>query len=378
LDLVENDPGFHELEARILQPSRNIFEIICKERDELTFSRVLKYFLDPIEDHHLGDQLLKAFFDLSSSHLKGYDSASQIHLDNHDLSAAKVYREYSAGDFGRIDIVVDSPPNIFVIIEVKLYSSEGDEQTTRYSMWAEQELADNYDEVALLYVTPDGQPAISSRFVPISFADLLYLFEEMDVSRLSEEAGYVYDQYVNWMKRMRPMDSELKQLCREIYSDHKEAVDILIQNAPAISGFMNDLKARLNETYGNLYFPHNGESWVTLSPRKWLEVEELRTTKHYSRVRLEYNLDEQNDELVLSAVYPVDDCCHNLKTSIVKRMKAEKVAPIEPWRADDGDFFRVDSVKDFRIESFVTDWDEQVDKLGSLMVQWAGKLLPVD
>ncbi|MCK4638864.1 MAG: PD-(D/E)XK nuclease family protein, partial [Bacteroidales bacterium] len=134
LEKLEEDDDFKKLIDITKKKKKTIFDIIDKKRDELIFSSVLKYFLDPKEDHNLQDYFLHKFFHLlindNPNNLKIKKVFREI-LDSSKLSDANVFKEYSIGEDGRLDIVIKLPNKLVCVVEVKLFSYEGNEQTLR-------------------------------------------------------------------------------------------------------------------------------------------------------------------------------------------------------------------------------------------------------
>ena len=139
--LIYNDQDFKKITRHVKRNDELIFEIICKENDELTFSRTLKYFLDPSGRHHFKDLPLKQFLKaliLKDRKNNNVHNLSLLYIDTLDMDQARVYREYSLNEYGRVDIVIDLAPNIFCMIEVKLHSDEGENQTKGHGVTSRQ------------------------------------------------------------------------------------------------------------------------------------------------------------------------------------------------------------------------------------------------
>lgn len=120
--------------CRSLVGRRNIFEIIYPQ--EVHYSRILAWLLDPQEGHGLGDYFIKALFraalrqqnsanNCKSNFLNGGWTSSEI--DSHSFASAIVITEFSPKSFsGRVDIaVIDNVNFVAVFIENKTGSKEG-------------------------------------------------------------------------------------------------------------------------------------------------------------------------------------------------------------------------------------------------------------
>jgi hypothetical protein len=130
-------------------------EILGVSRRELSHSSFLAWIVDPSASHRLGDfgirRLLEIlmtskFFPQDNEHQKLFDD---LITGNFQLTSSKVLREVSIGASGRVDILIEfsfsipikdnghtstsgEQPSIRIVIENKVCSTEGKDQTNRY------------------------------------------------------------------------------------------------------------------------------------------------------------------------------------------------------------------------------------------------------
>lgn len=124
----------------------NIFKILKVESNEVRMhSALLAEFLNPNGSHGQKGTFLKAFID--TFHIKNFDSSdienSQVVVEEH---IDKINEDYTMG--GRIDIVIKSGTGKAIIIENKIYASDGHNQLVRYK--------NAYPNAHLFYLTLTG------------------------------------------------------------------------------------------------------------------------------------------------------------------------------------------------------------------------------
>jgi hypothetical protein len=295
--LLCDDENFKKLSLLVKDTKRTIFNIICKEKDELTFSRTLKYFLDPSEDHNLDDRFLKKFLHILLTKHK-IENINRLEVDIKDFKNAKVYREYDIGEYGRLDIFIkieiEDKKQLFIIIENKIYSSEGDEQTKRYKEWVDKYLISNSDVKLLCYLTPDGAFAETVSFLSLSFKDILQIFDEQGmIDELNTENQYLINNFVNWIKELVPMDKKTQKLCMEIYRKYKKEINTIVENIPSPKTFLSKVEEEIRKNCTGKFETNLGKIWLMLSPKEWLKNPDLKETPKYSLPRISYDYTQE-------------------------------------------------------------------------------------
>ena len=275
-----------------------------------------------------------------------------------DLDQARVYREYSINEYGRVDIVIDCAPDIFCMVEVKLHSDEGETQTNRYFEWVEKSVKQKYRNVLCCFLTPTGIDAENTYFVPLSFRDLFTVFSEIaeDVT-LRDNTEYLFNNYKQWIKGLMPTDKNIKEQCRIVYSKYKHEIDLITNNAPTIKAFFHDVSLEFNvNNHDN--FAHCASDWLTISPKKWIEDKELKDTTKYSKIRAEYIY--SNNNLYFCIAYPNIDTLHNFVTSKFKLLTGQDFDESKMWKNWGHIYCPIETVEDFITENFAPVWEEKI------------------
>ena len=85
-------------------------EIAGKPHFENVCSNILRFFFDTRESHKFNDLLLKSFL----------NCVDDTYATEHNLETINIYREYSAIDNKRIDLVIECE-NLVIVIENKIF-----------------------------------------------------------------------------------------------------------------------------------------------------------------------------------------------------------------------------------------------------------------
>lgn len=191
----------------------NIFRVLGVNHYETTHSAILAEFFNPKGSHAMGSKFLDLF--LEEVNLKGF-----IEPDN-----AKVTTEMDCGNFGRIDIVIESKENA-IIIENKIYASDQWEQLKRYEAFAKQHYSGNFK---ILYLTlfnskPSDNSAEGVVYENITYNEHIIKWYE---KCLMHTVNYpivreTINQYINLLKKLTNKDMS-KQL-------NQEVIDLLYNN----------------------------------------------------------------------------------------------------------------------------------------------------
>jgi len=110
----------------------NVFSALGVTRKEVIQSRFLAYLLDPNEHHCQDSIFLNAFLTKIGIPEIGAENTEQI-------KRIRVITEHSAGEDGRMDIVLFCQPGWLVVIENKVDAGEAAQQLTRYTKWLDKQ-----------------------------------------------------------------------------------------------------------------------------------------------------------------------------------------------------------------------------------------------
>jgi hypothetical protein len=121
----------------------NLMSILNVERREVsTHSAFIFELLNPAGSHCQKDAYLKLFIE------------KVLQIDDFDYSTASVYKEKFAGEFGRIDILIESS-NYKIVIEVKIDAGDQYHQIQRYFEYLNK-VKNNRQIQKIYYLTLEG------------------------------------------------------------------------------------------------------------------------------------------------------------------------------------------------------------------------------
>jgi len=268
--LVGN-PDLERLEALV---SRfNVFEAMGVVRHELRHSDFLAFLLDPRQTHGLGSvfakRLLQRALQTAPSTIP---TLTPIHIDLMDLDHLSVHREWRSIDI----FLVDEANRLTVIIENKIDSTEHSNQLARYWDVVSQELPGS--QILGLYVTPDGDLPSHDGYMPISYgvvADLVEEIGERRTAMMHPDVRILMSHYAQMLRRHIVAESEIAQLCRQIYQKHRLALDLIFEHRPDQQSAIRDVLTTLVNSADGLILDSHAKSYVRFLPQEW-DVQGLR------------------------------------------------------------------------------------------------------
>lgn len=269
--LLDNPP-LEKLESLISE--FNIFDAIGMAHQELRHSHFLAYLLNPNESHGLGDRFLKRF--LMRVLVDGGDAApfSAIEIDIMDLGDAQVERETD-----HIDILIHDTANKFIcVIENKIYSGEHDDQLARYMRSIRKRFPSPDNRVLPVFLTPDGEPASDDRYLPFSYVAVIEEIERLrstHTSTIGPDVNTAMRHYATMLGRHIVTDSEIAQLCQQIYQRHKAAIDLIIEHIPSTRSAISDFCATLVDQSAELRLEKASISAVRFVHTDWDQIPAL-------------------------------------------------------------------------------------------------------
>jgi len=242
----------------------NIFDILKIAKAEIRHSNFLAWLLNPNESHSFRERILKGVI----CHVIKYNS---VYIDRAfniidamlwNYGDFEIYREKHNIDV----LIISDEKKVLICIENKVFSSEGNEQSTRYR----QKLDEIYPEhrKLFIYLTPSGDEAIDNdNWISLSYKELIEIIEtNMTLLKhsLSADEQIFTENYIKGVKRHIMDDMKLQEICSKIYFKHKQALDLIFENKPDIRDLIyTALVERLEKeasTTGNVVFDKNSSS----------------------------------------------------------------------------------------------------------------------
>ena len=262
---VIDNAQLEDLESRIAE--FNIFEAIGAVRNELRHSDFLAFLLNPSEKHGLGDLFLKRFL-MRVLSVADDPPVSPVTIDVVDLSGAVVERESQ-----NIDILIhDASSGLVCVIENKVFSGEHSDQLNRYWRIVRQRFPTA--QIIPVFLTPEGIPPANedSRYIPFGYAELSALMDRVRQSQesmLGADVNTMIRHYVTMLGRHIVTESEIAELCRQIYRTHKAAIDLIIEHMPDVQQELGEYLEGLVSSTRGLTVVRYAKSYVNFVPQEW-------------------------------------------------------------------------------------------------------------
>lgn len=173
------------------------------------------------------DYFLKSFLKIC---LK-MDQYDFIGLDYFDIVLAdyediEIFREHKD-----IDLLLISQKNKMVLcIENKTISLESKHQLNKYKSYVEE----NYKEYNRIFVflTPEGIEPSDEEWCIVSYYDIALILERLlKLNQLESKISYIINDYLNVLRSDLLVDEKLREICRKIYAEHQDALDLILKTA---------------------------------------------------------------------------------------------------------------------------------------------------
>jgi hypothetical protein len=269
---VVDNPELERLEQILAQ--FNIFDAVGVARQELRHSDFLSFLLDPKQSHGLGDAFSKRLIQRA---LMGAGGAAlpvtAIDLDLWSLERLSVIREWHNIDI----LLLDEDRQLAVIIENKVGSGEHSDQLARYLRVVQG--AHPKKRIVGLYLTPDGSPPSHDAYLSLDYGQVCDVAETLAESRrtsLDPAAYALITHYAKMLRRHVVADSEIAELCRNIYVKHRQALDLIFEHRPDEQAAMHDVLLSLVRSGSGIIPERSSKSAIRFVPEEW-NVSELRT-----------------------------------------------------------------------------------------------------
>ena len=226
---IDDNEDLERLETLLDQ--FNLFESLGLVRQEIRHSAFLRWLLDPRETHGLGDYWLRQFLrqvikdreEISDDFLMLFD------LDGWNLGQAEVRKEWRNIDV----LILDDENKLVCAIENKVDSGESPGQLCRYRKIVEREFP-GYKK-SFVFLTIAGDAPSDDAYIPISYRVLVSTIDtalQKRQTQLNDEIKLFIQQYLDMVRRHIVEESEVQELCRRLYQNHRRALDLIFEHRP--------------------------------------------------------------------------------------------------------------------------------------------------
>lgn len=261
----------HELvELEALVARFNIFEALGIVRAELRHSDFLGWLLDPSESHGQGDVFLRPLLmDLLRYVPSGQRPVSLVAMDGAQLDDVEVRREWK-----HIDLLIHGrSPRFVIVIENKMHGFEVASKLQRYEEAVRAEFPNT--PALFVFLNPEGEDAPDNRWFAYSYSqvhEVLRRVQRATKGALGTDVSVFLEHYLSLLETRFMESPKIIELCRQIYRNHKKAIDLIHQHAlSGADGLLGDLAHRL-EGLPDWKVITVGGGAVRFVPSDWLNV----------------------------------------------------------------------------------------------------------
>lgn len=242
---VDND-ALLDLEARVGR--FNIFDALGLVHQEIRHSNFLAWLLDPAESHGLGGLFLRAvLMDLLRQTPPADRLFSPIRLDGGELTGVEVRREWRNLDL----LITVEDPNLLIAVENKIRSGEHSNQLARYRETVERSVElKRFPERQYVYLTPEGDEPSEAGWTVYSYRRLHRVLRRLvDTSgdQMGDDVRAFLNHYLRLIRSRLMEDTEIAELCRDIYKNHRQAIDLIREYAAEIPPAMDEVESTIHE-----------------------------------------------------------------------------------------------------------------------------------
>lgn len=251
INFIVNNDKLELLNARINK--FNPFKILKIQDYEIRHSNIIAWIFDPNGNHNFDDRVLKKF--LLAVLLKPENDEVLTDLDlGFELQQMPLLDIQVSRELHNIDILLKSEQHsIIIYIENKVFSGEGKNQLSNYYKTVEDKYP-NFKLKIPIFLTLDGAASEeNNNYYLASYEELLIALEfalENYKERTSAEVITFLSYYITILKEKYYMDKETKELCKQIYQQNREVIDMIYTVGKEID--IADPLERFRQNYTNV------------------------------------------------------------------------------------------------------------------------------
>lgn len=273
----------------------NAFTVLRLESHEIRHSNVLAWLFDPQESHKFGSAFLEQFLLRLAAYAEDEKQDEKQKEKQENINYAlllltkggmhvSVYREKQSEDNRRVDFQIECfLPNVedkqfVLLIENKVYARQGEKQLETYLKNAQKKFPKG--KIIPVYLTLDenDKPSDESYF-HLTYNDVLDILESLtgttESERCAEPAGLFIRDYIKILKEQTDGNAEKQYCAKEIYKNHKDAVDF-IKSAKKVKDTDADKEKYANEVYCKYkdlidFIYKNRENWMAVAGNQFVE-----------------------------------------------------------------------------------------------------------
>lgn len=259
IDALRDDPRFGGLISK--ERPFNLFRVLGIERSELVHSDLLAALLQQGSRNRFAPRFLRALLETVAATAAAHEQEDRLReIAAGPISTVEVHREWWC-----VDLVIDlREQSVAIGIENKIGAGEQYLQIARY----QKSLATHRQKAFILFLTPDGRdPDTADEHSPVPCIPVSWrvvvealrktmasLEERRDQATLEQIADHLEEDVID--------DAKTREAAREIWKNHREALNILLRYRPRLEDveddFMDAIRKEVPDVKFDFYPPQKG------------------------------------------------------------------------------------------------------------------------
>ncbi|MEM6314289.1 MAG: PD-(D/E)XK nuclease family protein [Planctomycetota bacterium] len=359
---VCDNPELLELERRL--GGFNVFDALRVARAEIRHSNFLAFLLDPSETHGLGAMFLRpVLMDV----LRGINPrpVSPIALDGGTFSRVEVRREWRNIDL----LIVCDEPSLVVVIENKIDSGEHSDQLARYDRIVVESFPDR--PTARILLTPAGDEPSEPNWTAYSYRqlhDVLTRTIATNDAAIGDDVSVFLDHYLRLIGTRLMDDEKLDELCRTIYRNHRQALEVLFDHMPTPGSECIEQLRILVEQSEQWEVYRYGKNDVQFTHVAWKQINADLSMNHPA-VRGEFGFRDRNKGPRCNAYLMIFPCKDLERRKRIIEAITKSNLPLGTTRKITDRYTRIDSALVTRIDLESPDMEAKIEKAARQRLQ---------
>jgi len=215
----------------------NIFDVLKSANNEIRHSNVLAWLMDPQGSHSLRDLflrrwLMRVFHDADTEN-PGY--IDPVAIDTAPFRFVSVRREWHNIDL-LIEIETTSGEHWVICVENKVWSRQGNGQLEKYRTRVEKAFPKS-SRKSFILLSVRGEDPADAPYLVGSYSQVADVISQCLIecgASTGEPQTLLISHYHSILTTYFMPDSKVIRLANQIYSAHREAIDLIIEHKPDV------------------------------------------------------------------------------------------------------------------------------------------------
>lgn len=209
-----------------------------------------------------------------------------------------------------------------------------------------------------VFLTKEGSAASRPSWISLDYGTIAEIIETVCNERRSSLTDDIYiaiRHYVDLVRRHIMSESDIAELCRKIYKQHRQAIDLIYEHRPDMRSDVEDyIKQLIQESsqQENLEQDSIDKRWIRVAPKEWDNLVFQKTcsgwTASHRILLFEFCNEPQNLQLHL-VIGPGD---MQVKEAIYQKLKTLDIAGIRKCKLKESGWNHVCAVQVFNSSDY--------------------------